>query len=229
VRRIVTSLVVLLVLLGVGDRVSVALAERALAERITAEDGVGSASTKVRGFPFLTQAVRGRYDRVDVEARDIDRGGVRVAELDATLTGIQAPLGEVVRGEVTAVPVDDVRATALVTYLDLAHRSGLVGVAIEPLDGEVRVTGRVSVLGQQVTASATSRVTLRGDAVVVTARSIRVLGQSTPALVGALAGLLDLRVPVGRLPYGLRLTGVRATAGGLVLSAEAHDTVLRAA
>ena len=32
-----------------------------------------------------------------VEARDVERGGVRVARLSATLTGIEAPLGEVVR------------------------------------------------------------------------------------------------------------------------------------
>jgi hypothetical protein len=229
VRRIITLLVVLAVLLAVADRGAVALAQRALAERITQEQGVGSASITVHGFPFLTQALRGRYDRVDVEAKDIDRGGVRIAALSATLRGIHAPPGEVVSGELTGVPVDEVDATAVVSYLDLAHRSGLAGVSVEPLDGLVRVTARVSVLGQHVTASATSAVTLKGSALFVKARSLRVLGQSTPALLGALTGLLDLRVPIGELPFGLRLTGVRATAQGVVLSAAAEDAVLTAA
>jgi hypothetical protein len=228
VRRIVTVLVVLLALSAVLDRVAVALAERALSERIREEPGIGEASTNVRGFPFLTQAVRGRYDHVDVQARDIDRGGVRIASLTAALSGIHVPLADVVRGDVTAVPVDDVRATAVVAYVDLAHRSGLMGLSIEPAGTQLRVTGRVTVLGQQVTASATSRVTLKGNTVVVTARSVRVLGQSTPALLGALTGLLDLRVPVGQLPYGLRLTGVQVGTTGVVLAAEGHDTVLRA-
>jgi len=229
VRRILTVLVVLLVLLGAADRGAVALAQRALADRVTQEQGVGSASVKVHGFPFLTQALRGHYDRVDVEARDIDRGGVRIAALSATLHGIHAPLGEVVGGELTAVRVDQIGATAVVSYVDLAHRSGLAGVTVEPLDGLVRVTARVKVMGQSVTASATSAVTLKGNALVVKARSVRVLGQSTPALLGALTGLLDLRVPVGQLPYGLRLTGVRVTAQGVVLSAAAEDAVLTAA
>jgi len=228
VKRILTIAVVLAALLGILDRAAVALAQRALSERLEQEPGVGSASTKVGGFPFLTQAVRGRYDRVDVEATSIDRGGVRIASLNATLQGIHVPLGEAIRGEVTAVPVDEVTADAVVTYVDLAHRSGLVGVSIEPLDGLVRVTARVRVLGQTVTASATSAVSVRNNSVIVKARSITVLGQSTPALLSALTGLLDLRVPTGELPYGLRLTGVRVDAGGVVLSAGARDVVLRA-
>lgn len=226
-KRILTLLVTVVVLLLLADRGSVVLAERALASRMQ-QEGVHRATAKVHGFPFLTQALRGRYDRVDVTATDIDRSGVRIASLRATLLGIQVPLGEVLAGEVDAVPVRTVDATAVVTYLDLAHRSGLVGMTLEPLDGQVRVTARVRVLGQTVTASSVSRVSLKGSTLVVTARTVKVLGQSTPAVLNALTGLLDLRVPIGRLPYGLTLTGVHVSREGVVLDAAAHDTVLTA-
>jgi len=77
-------------------------------------------------------------------------------------------------------------------------------------------------------ASALSRVSLRNGRIAVTARSVRVLGQTTPGLVNALAGVLDLLVPVGRLPYGLTLTGLDVTPQGVVLRAESGPTVLSA-
>ena len=113
-------------------------------------------------------------------------------------------------------------------FADLAHRTGVVGMTIEPEGSDVRVTGRVRVLGQTVRASALSRVSLRNGRIAVTARSVRVLGQTTPGLVNALAGVLDLLVPVGRLPYGLTLTGLDVTPQGVVLRAESGPTVLSA-
>jgi hypothetical protein len=227
VRRLVVVLLVLLALAVVADRVAVRIAETAIAKQAQqSADLRERPEVRIHGFPFLTQAGDGSYSRIDVTATDLDRGGVHVKELDATLHDVQVPLSDALHGDVGAVPVSGIDATALVTYADLAHRSGLTGVTITPAEGGVTVTARVTVLGQTVRASADSRLSLRGDRIAVTARSLRVLGQSSPALLNALAGRLDLLVPVGTLPYGLHLTSLSATPEGVRLTARSGPTVL---
>jgi hypothetical protein len=229
VRRLLALLVVVALLAVVADRVALHLAERAVADQARVSAGLtATPRVTVHGFPFLTQAVRGKYDRIDVAATGLQRQGVRVARLDATLLGAQVPLGDALHGSVTSIPVAGLTASAVVTYADLAARSGLAGVTITPQGDLVRVTGRVTVLGRTVRATALSRVALRGTRIAVTASSLQVLGESTPRLVDLLAGALDLLVPVGRLPYDLRLTGLRVTPGGIRLAARSGPTVLRA-
>ena len=226
-RRLVIVLLVLLALLVAADRVTVHLAEKAVAEQArTSADLSSTPSVRVRGFPFLTQALRGKYGRIEVTATDLDRGGVRVSSLSATLHDVRIPLSEALDGSVTRIPVGSLEATAVVTYADLAHRSRLVGMTIVPEGDAVRMTARATVLGQTVQVSALSAVSLRGGRIAVTAKSIRVLGQSSPALVNALAGVMDLLVPVGTLPYDLRLTGLEVTPEGLLLEARSGATVL---
>ncbi|HUR51655.1 MAG TPA: DUF2993 domain-containing protein [Mycobacteriales bacterium] len=226
-RRLVVVLLVLVALAVAADRVALHVAQVSVADQVrTSAELQTRPVVRVRGFPFLTQAAQGTYGRIDVTATDVDRGGVRVKRFEATLHDVEVPLSDALHGEVGAVPVGSIDATALVTYADLAHRSGLVGLTIEPAEGGVRVTSRLTVLGQTVRATALSRLSLRGSRIAVTARSLSVLGQSSPALVNALAGRLDLLVPVGELPYGLHLTSLRTTGGGVLLRARSGPTVL---
>lgn len=228
-RRLVILLLVLAALAVAADRVGVRVAERTIAEQAqTSADLATRPTVRIHGFPFLTQALGGRYDRIEVTAQDLDRGGVRVSRLEASLRGVQVDLGDAVGGSVTSIPVEGLDATAVVTFADLAHRSRVVGLTIAPEGDLVRVTGRVTVLGQTVRASALSRVSLRGGRIAVTAQSVRVLGQSSPAVLRGLAGALDLLVPVGRLPYDLELTGLDVTPDGVQLEARSGPTVLSA-
>jgi hypothetical protein len=229
VRKLLVALVVLALLVAALDRVALHLAETAVAQEARTSAGLQTTPTvRVHGFPFLTQALRGRYDRIDVHATDVQHEGVRVSRLDATLLGARVPLADALHRDVTSLPVAGLTASAWVTYADLATRSRLAGVTIEPVGDRVRVTGRVSVLGETVRATAVSRVSLRGSRIAVTATSVQVLDRQVPGAVSALAGALDLLVPVGRLPYDLRLTGLQVTSAGLRLSARSGPTVLRA-
>jgi hypothetical protein len=226
VRRLVVVLLVVVGLLVVADRVALHLAERAVADQARTSAGL-STTPKVtaHGFPFLTQVLRGRYDRIDVELTDLDRGGVRMQELDATLREVKVPLGEALGGKVDSIPVGSLDATALVTYAELAHRSGIVGVSMQPEGDKVRVTGRVSFLGQTVRASALSRVSLRNGRIALKAVSFTILGQSTPS-IAALTSALDVIVPVGTLPYDLELTDLKVLPEGLRLVARSGPTTL---
>lgn len=222
------ALALLAVLLVVADRVGVVFAARVVASKLKASASLTTdPSVTIHGFPFLTQALRGRYDDVELGVTDLDRGGVRLSRLEVTIHGVQLPLANAISGNVSSVPVSGITATAVVTYADIASRGNITGLSVQPDGSMVKVTGRITVLGQSVTASAVSTIRLEGRSIVVTAQQVSVLGQSSSALNSALAGRLDLRVPIGSLPYGLELTGVHADVGGVVLQARSGPTVLR--
>ena len=215
-RKLLTVLVVLALLLVAADRIAVHYVDRSVADRMR-EDGrlAVTPDVEIRGFPFLTQALAGNYDRVDVHVRDLTRNGVTVSRLDVSVLGAQLPLSKV--SSATVVPVDGLRATAVLTYYELAHSSGLAGITVTPAGNGVAVTGSVA----GVKATATSTLTLKGDRVVVTAQSIKSVGVSVPV-----KGLLDFSVRIPALPYGLHLDSAVARPDGVHLTASSGRTVL---
>ena len=221
-------LVALLAVLVVADRAAAAYAGRTLAVGLQRAGALSERpAVDIAGFPFLTQVVRGRYARVEVTATGVPAGDTTVARLDAVLTGARIPLRQALAGAVTAVPVDRVTARALLSYNDLSRRSGDRRLTLTPAGDNVRVRGEVVVLGQRLTAAAVSTVTLKGDAVVVSAQSVEVgNGVADALLTRALRGRFDLRVPVRDLPYGLVVESVTVEPEGVGVRATATDTVL---
>ena len=204
-RKLLVSLLVLVALLVAADRITVHYVDKALADRMQ-EDGhlERRPVVDVRGFPFLVQAARGRYDRTDVHIRDVTRNGVTISRLDVTITDALIPLSKV--GSATDVPVRNLAATAVLTYVELAAESRIGGLTITPRGSKVDVTG--SVAGVRLTSSAT--VTLKGDRVVVS----------------TLKGMLDFSVRIPPLPFGLRLDSAQARPDGVHLAASSGPTVL---
>lgn len=208
-RKLLIALAVLLVLLGVADRVAVQVASKAVAKELRTTGQLRTdPKVTIGGFPFLTQALQGRYDRIEVDAGSVTRGDLRLSSFDAVLTGVHVPLSKALSGSVTAVPVEGLTATVVVSYADLAAAARLQGLAITP-KGSDQLQLSATVRGQQVSADATVR--LEGDDVVV---------------VPAGSAPLGFRASVGSLPYGLRLQGVTVTPGGLRLAASSGPTVL---
>lgn len=228
-KRLVVTLVVLLVLLLVADRVGAAVASRAVADQVQTAGSATQAEVEIGGFPFLTQALGGRYDEVEVVARDVPAGDLTVSRLEATLRGVEVPLSEAISGSVRSVPVASVDARALLAYDELAGRSGDRRLALAPAGDRVRVTGSVRVLGQTVSVTAVSRLEVTEGELVVTAESYEVGNAAADALLTrALGGRLDLRIPVTGLPYGLQVTGVEVQPDGVVVLARGGATVLSA-
>ena len=120
-----------------------------VAEKLQASGGLTSKpSVSIKGFPFLTQAFHGRYDRVEVSAKALSRGGVRLARLDVTVVGARIPLADALSGHIKSVPVESLSANAVVTYVDLAHRSKLADASLTPVAGGVKVTGSTTALAR---------------------------------------------------------------------------------
>lgn len=228
-KRLAVVAALLLVVVVIADRIAAGVAAGAIAARVQATTALPEEpDVTVRGFPFLTQALSGRYDRVDITARDAPAGEMTLTRLETTLRGVQVTLSQALSGEVDAVPVEAVEARALVSYDELAQRSGARRLTLEPADGgRVRVTGQIDLPGESVSVTALSRVELSGGDILVTAESFEAGGGVEEAVLDeALAGRLDLKVPVTGLPFGLEVTGVSVEPEGVRVVAEARDTVL---
>jgi hypothetical protein len=228
VKRFLVALVVLLALAVAADRVAVTIASRTVAAEAQRTAGLEQPpEVRIGGFPFLTQALAGRYDEVRVRAADVPAGELRVAGFEAFLSGVEVPLGDALSGSVTSAPVRSVRAEATVAYDELTRRSGDRKLVVTPAGDGVRVTGSVRVLGQTLSATAVSRVEVVEGDLLVTAESYEVGNNTADALLSrALGERLDLRVPVEGLPYGLQLTGVEVGERGVTVLANAGATVL---
>lgn len=221
-RRLVVGLAVLAALLVGADRVVASLVAKAVAEELQVDGGLATKpDVTIHGFPFLTQALAGHYDDVEVDTGPFTQQGVRLS-LDVRVLGADVPLGPAVRNEIVEVPVEGLRGTAVLGYADVAE-----GFTVRPAGQGVEVAGSVVVLGQKVTGTATSDVSLQDTTLVIKARSVALNGQTSPALSAAARTLFDLRVPLGTLPYGLEVTSLQVRPDGLHLSATSGATVLR--
>jgi hypothetical protein len=229
VRRLLIALGILVVLLVVVDRVAVAVADRAVANQIRTElELQQTPSVSIHGFPFLPQAVRGRYDDVAVRIPDVDSGRLHNVQVDARLRDVRAPLDRVVSGGLDEVPVRDVSGSLAVRYEDLARASEVPGLRITPSGDGLRVSGVVEVAGRRVEASARATVTVVDGDLLVTADQAEVGGVELPAVALATAAqLLSFRVSPRSLPLALRITGVHVGTESLSVDAQAHNVVLR--
>jgi hypothetical protein len=226
-------LVVLLLLLGLGvlvDRVSVGLAEDQVARQVAEQGGLaGTPEVDITGFPFLTQAIGGRYDDVRIALTAEQLGRPEGTRADIALRGVELPLSTVLSGSVQEVPVERIDGTATLSYALIAAELGSDTELAREGDG-LRITRTVELLGRELRLTAAGQVTLEGSDLVVDVEEATGAGVELPGfLVDRAADLLDLRYPVPALPFGLQLTGVQPAEEGVDIRVEATDTVLRAA
>jgi hypothetical protein len=222
-------LIVLLVLVGlaaVADRVAVHVAEDQVAAQLARQAGLqGSPAVHIGGFPFLTQALAGRYQdvRISLTAEELGQPGTAA---DVHLRGVRVPLSSVLSRSVHEIPVDSVDGTATVSYAQLAAHIG-PDTTLQRAGDQLRITRTVELLGQRVPLTATGTVSLQGNQLVVDVQHASGAGVQVPGfLVDQASNLLDLRYTVPALPFGLRLARVVPGDDGVRVDVTAAQTVL---
>jgi hypothetical protein len=229
VRRLVIVLVVLLALLAVADRVGVVVAQSLLAGQVKDQLGLDQTpDVSIRGIPFLTQAIGGKYKDVRVTLPGVDAGAVQNVAVDARLQGVRLPLSDVLRRRVDQVPVDRISGTLTIRYDELARASGISGLRITRDGDALKLSGSVRVLGRSVDASAVGRVEVNGNDLAINAERAEVAGVPVPQpVLDAAARLLSFRVSPRNLPLSLRITSVDIGDEALLVGAVSDDVVLR--
>ena len=228
-KALLVVLAVVLGLLVLVDRVAVGYAEGQVATQLAEKgDLQGTPEVDIAGFPFLTQAVGGRYDDVRISLTAAELGQPEGTRADVTLRGVEVPLSSVVSGSVEEVPVESVEGTATLSYALLSEQLGGDTTLRREGDG-LRITKTVDVLGQSLPLTAVGTVTLEGNELVVDVEGASGAGVEIPDfLVDRVADSLDLRYAVPALPFGLQLTDVTPAEDGVDIRVQATDTVLRA-
>lgn len=220
-------LVLLAVVLLVGlDRLAASLAARRLAANVQTSQRLSDRpDVTIRGFPFVTQVLRGSYGRVDLRSRGpIGRDGIEVSSASAELRGVRVHAGQALRGTVEDVPVASGTGSALVTYPELnallARYGGLVGSAVSirgTTPGRARVDGPLG-LTLDVAASVT-------DGRLVVVPDPAGLAALPAPVRDVIARSVAAPIPLPAIPFNVRLASGRLEPEGLVLSAVARDSV----
>lgn len=239
-RRVLVALVVLaglVVLLVIADRVAERVAARATAEQLrTSQHLAADPDVRFTGFPFLTQALRGRLDEVDLTASDVATPVVPLARLQTRLHGVRAGLGAALAGRLQSVPVDSADASASVRYADLnplvatrlsgtAVGSSLRDPVLADRNGQLAVTAQAAVLGASVPVEVDCDVTVDDTGIAVVPRRARLPLLGDQALPLAVSTQAAVRVPTQGLPFGFHVRGVTVGPDELEVSGDSAGFV----
>lgn len=209
--------------LVVGDRVALSYAQKTVAEKLGGQAPFTSApEVTADGFPFLTQAVSGKYQHITVDGSGLTLGSLRDVRFHADLHGVHVPLSDVLSGTVRTIPVDRADGDVVISYAEFARQTGIDGLTITQKDGKLTVTAPVRVKlaffdetfdvvgdGRIAAAKGSNDLQLSVD-------GIAVAGVSLPGFaVSFISDYLNDQVTLPDLPYGLQLQSVTAQDDGL--------------
>jgi hypothetical protein len=229
VKALVVVLVLVLGLAVLADRMAHGMAEDRVATELEEKGGLqGTPDVEIAGFPFLTQALGGRYEDVEISLTAEELGQPAGTRADIALHGVEVPLSSVLSGSVAQVPVERIDGTATLSYALLSEQLGSDTELAREDDG-LRITRTVEVFGQSVRLTAVGQITLEGSDLVVDVSEVSGAGVEAPDfLLEQAADLLDIRYTVPALPFDLQLTDVSPDDDGVDIRVEATDTVLTA-
>jgi LmeA-like phospholipid-binding len=244
VRRTLAVVIVLVALLVGADYAAAALTESAVSRQMRTELSlVDDPSVRINGFPFLTQALAGRYRSVDVTADHVPVGPLRDVQVRTQLRDVTASLSQLLGGSRT-VAVREAEGTVRIgapdierllpgvdkLYIDGIDANGLQKAVDDGADRALlrvdpttaaRLGGTVNVLGTKQQVNIIAELQLAAGQAQIVPRDVRLGDDNTelPAPVQrSLSSLFTLRLDPGGLPLQVTPTRLRATSGGLEIS-----------
>jgi len=220
-RKLLIGVAVLAVLLVAADRISVAVAESQVSDRLTSAYGLpDKPGVSIAGFPFLTQVAAGDYQQIDVSASQVPADGATLHDLKVRLSGVHATVGQVLGNGSSMVTADHAAGSALVGFGTVDRRLP-GGLRLHPDGKNLSVSGRLAYHGVHIPVSATVAVGVSDSGIKVSPLRVNVPG--LPGLpVSAYSSQLRIVVPLRTLPLHLHLTSVYVTPDGLRIAASAR-------
>lgn len=223
-------LLVLVLLLAGGivaaDRLGVRVAQNEIAKQVAAQYALDQRpEVKIHGIPFLTQAVGGTYDRIDVSIGDWTEQGVTVRDVKVEMQGVNAPLAQVTSGNTSNITARTATASAILPYDVIKKRAPKEVKGIAPKGDGLQVDLTGAVMGFPVNGTAVVKVTPTKKGIAITPVSVGSNGASQIPLA-LVQRQLTWTVPVTNLPVGSRISGIQPTAEGLRVSATADNVHL---
>jgi hypothetical protein len=232
-KKLLISFAVLVGLAALADRGLAVVAGNATAEQIRIHEGLREdPDVTFQGFPFVTQAFGGEFQRVEVTARDVEREGVTIDRIHAVLEGVEVDLSAALNGRVQAVPVQEGEATLRLTYGDLqtylSRKPGNIRISVR--EGRPVIVSSFGVPGVgTVDVEGTPTVRTTATSVRVSVSGVRAVAGGvtlTSALASSAAARASFTIPLEGLPFGIQVTEARLTDSALEVTATAEGLVI---
>lgn len=228
-RKVLIVLAVLLIgAVIAADRVGVVIAQNEIGRQIANQYNLQKQpKVSIGGFPFLTQAISGSYDSITVDIGDWTQQDVTVHDLKVKISGLHAPLSDVINNNTSKMVADTGTASAIIPFDALKKRapSGVKEISASGSDLLLKgtVSGTFPVVGA-VSSDMTVTVKLKATAsgIQVTPDTVQNSGGPTVP-VGLLSSRFSFVVPVHNLPIGSRISQIDVTPTGLRVAATANN------
>lgn len=253
VRKLVIVVLVVLGLAVAADFGAAAAAEYTLAQKLRERLALPSdPSVRINGVPFLTQALAGRYAAIDIRATGLPADPLRDVAVEATLYDIDAPLPEVISGNLQSVRAARVDGRVRIKDSDLGRAIGIEDLQIQrPSDEEIKevlppgtasnggstvdnqaaikMVATTDLLGQRTEIIGIGLIELTGDLVRITISDVRLAGDNVGTvnlpreIRQLLLKTLSTDVKPGGLPFSVTPTGVSVQTGSLIVEGTANN------
>jgi hypothetical protein len=214
------TVIVLLILLVIGDRVALAVTENAMASQFQQNGLPIKPSVTIEGFPFLTQLAAKDFNKVDISASNIPvslptGGSLTITSINATINGLHISS----YSSTASARVDHMTATAFVSFGALTAAGGLgsdTGITVTPAGANtVKITAGI---GGVLSDTEEAQITQTGPQTI----TVKVLpGGDLGSLLGSF-GSFSFNLPPG-VPPSLKITNLTLNSQGLTVSAAATN------
>lgn len=132
-KKLVVTLVIVLGLLVVADYGAASVAEYQVSQKVREQLKLDEdPSVRVHGFPFLTQAVAGDYQDVELAAKAVRVGELSELGVEANLHHARVALGDVIAGKADEIQVDELVGRVKLKASDVGRYIGITDLTINP-------------------------------------------------------------------------------------------------
>jgi hypothetical protein len=232
VRKLLITLVVLIVLLVAADFGFRVFAESKTATAVQTELGTSTTpDVSIEGFPFLWHAFRGEYPQVIITASDVDAAVLPGTQAELNLSQVGLPLSDALAGDTSHLTAQSSTLQVLVPLTSLSSVLGNTDLTLSAApDGGLAVRTTVSVAGQQIPVTGTATITVADDTLTLAVGSLTAAGINLTPLVqaaaDALADTLSRSLTLTDLPFTITQGGVTVSGGDVVITASTGPITL---
>ncbi|GAB3655897.1 LmeA family phospholipid-binding protein [Glycomyces tarimensis] len=240
-RRTLVTLVIVVAVVALGDRVANALAERRVATEVAdtaAEHGAYSnqrPDVTIHGWPFLTQAWSGEFEQIDIEMRDVgatvEDAGLTFPTLDLVAHDVTADWRDFSDGnsQITAEQVDVSGSISIESLEALLRESTGYDMTLND-DGTASVSAVVEAAGFEVEVVGTGAIELGGGELRFTPDVVEAVTEQLPPeadqYIERVREEMTTIVSLPELPWGVELTEIAIRGGDVEISGSATGVTL---
>jgi LmeA-like phospholipid-binding len=221
VRKLLITLIVLAVLLVGADFVARYIAKDQIGEAVAQRLSLTAEPTvSIEGFPFLTQAIGGRYDAITIWLPAQSLGPVGGVTAGVELDDVRLPLSDAIGGRFTTLTIAQAFAEVRIPADSLGAALGLSDFKLSEGTNSLQFSATATVLGQRVPIAASINMELSGSELRLRNGNVSGAGVTLPPEVTGLLGtVVNVALPLGGLPFSVDRASARTDGTALIVDA----------